>query len=447
MVLFVFKRKIYNELLSWKSNSNGKTALLIEGARRIGKSTIAEEFGKNEYPDYQTIDFSIQPESFKSIFEDLSDMSVFYRNLFLSLRRSPMPEGSLFIFDEIQFCPKARQAIKHLVKDGRYHFVETGSLVSIKENTKDILIPSEEERIEMYSMDYEEFLWAIGSEYELENIKTIFNNRNVNQSALNHQVFIKTFRLYLAIGGMPQAIDKYIETNDFYAVDKIKHNILKLYEDDLKKIDNKFNTKCYTMWKSIPSMLSKHNTRFNLSSINERADSVLIVDTLEKLKESKMAYCVYKCNDPKLGFEMTKNESFFKLYLNDVGLFSSIVFSSDMNESRDIYQRLILDSVDANLGMLYENYVAQCLITNGHDPYYYSWNTNNKTYEIDYLIYKKGHIIPLEIKSGSKFTTKSLDEFKNKYSHAIGERYIVCTKSLRFGDNTTILPMYMLFCL
>ena len=444
---FVFKRKVYDELLSWKLKSNGKTALLIEGARRIGKSTIAEELGKNEYPDYKIIDFSIQSESFKSIFDDLSDMDIFYRNLFLSLKRSPMPFGSLFIFDEIQYCPKARQAIKHLVNDGRYQFIETGSLVSIKENIEDILIPSEEERIEMYPMDYEEFMWAIGRDYELDTIRAMFKDRNIKQNLLNHQVFIKTFRMYLAIGGMPQAINEYIETKDFYAVDKIKHNILKLYEEDLKKIDNKFNTICYTMWKSIPSMLSRHNTRFKLSSIKERADSVLITNTLEKLEESKMAYCVYKCSDPKIGFELTKDSSYFKLYFNDVGLFTSIVYSSNLSESRDIYQRLILDTIDVYLGMLYENYAAQCLITNGHDPYYYSWNADNRTYEIDFLTYKKGHIIPFEIKSGNKITTKSLDLFKEKYSHSIGERYIAYTKPLRFGDNTTFLPMYMLFCL
>ena len=218
----MLKRKIYDKLIEWKNSSNGTTALLIEGARRIGKSFIVEEFAKKNYESYILIDFSKMNDSFKEIFDDLQNIDEFYKNLFLSLQKSPLPKNSLIIFDEVQFCPKARQAIKHLVFDGRYHFIETGSLVSIKENTMDILIPSEEERISMYPLDYEEFLWAINKEYECEVLKEIYDKRDTKTSLKMHQVFIKTLRLYMAIGGMPQAVNKYIETNDFYAVEKIK---------------------------------------------------------------------------------------------------------------------------------------------------------------------------------------------------------------------------------
>lgn len=450
----MLKRKIYDKLVEWKNSSNGTTALLIEGARRIGKSFIVEEFAKNNYASYILIDFSKMNDNFKEVFDDLQNIDEFYKNLFLSLQKSPLPKNSLIIFDEVQFCPKARQAIKHLVFDGRYHFIETGSLVSIKENTMDILIPSEEERISMYPLDYEEFLWAINKEYECEVLKEIYDKRDTKTSLKMHQVFIKTLRLYMAIGGMPQVVNKYIETNDFYAVEKTKKNILSLYEEDLKKIDNKYNTICYLVYKSIPSMLSKHTTRFITSSINERADSVLFKNTLSKLIESKMVNVVYRCNEPKIGFSLTIDDAFFKIYFNDIGLFTSMVYSENINESRDIYQRLILDKVDTNLGMLYENLVCQMLICNNHIPYYYSWkdknkenmdNKNSKSYELDFIIYKKGHVIPIEVKSSLIKSLASLNAFKDKYGKGVGEKIIIKNKPLNYGDNTTYLPIYLTF--
>ena len=443
----MFKRKIYNELLNWKKTSNGSTALLIEGARRIGKTTLVEEFAKNEYTNYKLIDFSVASDDFKSNFNDLLNIEDFFSKLFLDLKISPLPKGGLIIFDEIQFCPKARQAIKHLVADGRYHYIETGSLVSIKENTADILIPSEEESIQMYPLDYEEFLWALGLDYEAEFLKNSFLKKEDIKSNF-HQGLIHNFRLYLAIGGMPKAIDAYVKTRDFYLVDKEKRNILKIYEEDLRKIDNKYGTICSIVWKQIPSMLSKHSTRFIVSSVDERADSVLFQNTLDKLIESKMIIPVFKCNDPSGGFELTKDNSMFKLYFCDVGLFTSIVYSNSKNDSRDVYQKLILDKMYLNLGMLYENAAAQILISSGYNPFYYSWNEskeNNsvKQYEIDFMITKNNKVLLLEVKSKNVSSLESFSKMKNKIGKNLLGQYLIKTKPVSFKDG--IIPFYMLF--
>ena len=441
----MFKRKIYNSLLEWKNTSKGKSALLIEGARRIGKSTIAEFFGTNEFPAYKLIDFSIYGESFKDIFANLSNIDDFFSELFLKLGISKLPEGSLIIFDEVQFFPIARQAIKHLVKDGRYYYLETGSLVSIKENTENILIPSEEESIAMYPMDYEEFLWAVGLEYEASELRKSYENRKpLSLSA--HQTLIKHFRTYLAVGGMPQAVDTYINTKDFYQVDKSKKNIIKLYEEDLRKIDNKYGTICYNVWSRMPSMLSTQSSRFVVSSLDTRSDSILFTNTLDKLIESKMVLPIYKCNDPTGGFKLTKNNEYFKLYFLDVGIFTSIIYPNNIVDSQDVYQRLILDKLSTNLGMLFENAVAQCLYSSGFDPYYYFWYEDKTKYEIDFLVFNKGKVIPFEVKSNKTSSKKSIEEFKNKYSKVIGERYFIKSKPSKYEDNTTILPFYMLFC-
>lgn len=446
----MFKRKIYEDLLKWKKESNGRSALLIEGARRVGKTTVAEELGKNEYPAFFTIDFSIVSEDFKKIFNNLLNLDDFFSKLFLDLGIQHLPMGSLLIFDEIQFCPKARQAIKSLVADGRYHYIETGSLVSIKENTSDILIPSEEESIQMYPMDYEEFLWAIGAEYEANMLKEYFGSRKCFDQKY-HQSFLRNFRLYLALGGMPKVISEYLVNHDFYAAEKEKKRIINLYEEDLRKIDNKYGTICYMVWKQIPNMLSKHSTRFIVSSVDQRADSVLFKNTLNKLEESKMVIPVYKCNDPSGGFALTKDETTFKLYFCDIGLFVSLVYANNKNDNRDIYQKIVLDKLSLNLGMLFENYAAQALLANGFEPYYYSWNDDEngitKNYEIDFLINLNGKTVPLEIKSKRVSSLSSLTKFKTKFGKNVGEKYIVKPKPLSYGDNLTNLPSYMLFTL
>ena len=446
----MFKRKIYQELLKWKNESKGTSALLIEGARRVGKTKIAEFFGANEFQFYKTIDFTTVSKNVIDAFNDLSRIDKFFENLFLALGINALPKGSLIIFDEVQFCPKARQAIKTLVADGRYYYLETGSLVSIKENTSDILIPSEEESIQMYPMDYEEFLWACDLEYEANTIIDHFKAREIFDNRIHHSL-MKNFRTYLAVGGMPKVVDTYISTHDFYAVDKEKKKILKLYEEGLRKIDNKFGTICYLVYKQMPTMLSKHSTRFIVSSTNQRADSVLFTNTLEKLIESKMVLAVYRCTDPSGGYALTKDQSNFKLYFNDVGLFTSIIYPNTMDDSEDIYQRLIFDNLKLNLGMLFENVCAQTLVANHFEPYYYSWEQNVETrkvrYEIDFIIFKDGKTIPFEVKSGNVSSKVSLEKLREKFPKRIGEKYIVSTKQLSSGDNLTYLPYYMLFAL
>lgn len=446
----MFKRKIYSELLKWKNESKGSSALLIEGARRVGKTKIAEFFGENEFPMYKTIDFSRESDDVINCFNNLSNIEQFFETLFLALRMNALPRGSLLIFDEIQFCPKARQAIKTLVADGRYFYLETGSLVSIKENTQDILIPSEEESIQMYPMDYEEFLWALGLEFEAQTIIKHFEEKEPFDEK-THRLLMKNFRTYLAVGGMPKVIETYLIKHDFYAVDKEKKKIIKLYEEDLRKIDNKFGTICYLVWKQMPAMLSKHATRFIVSSTNQRADSVLFSNTLEKLIESKMVLVVYKCNDPSGGYALTKVTGSFKLYFNDVGLFTSIIYPNTINDSQDIYQRLIFDRLKTNLGMLFENVSAQMLVANSYEPFYYSWEQNKdgvkKKYEIDFIIFKNGKTIPFEVKSRNISSKESLDEFRKRFVKKIGEKYIVHIKQLSVGDNLTYLPYYMLFAI
>ena len=436
--------------MKWKNESNGATALLIEGARRVGKTSISEFFGKNEFPAYKTIDFSKESNDVMNAFNDLSKIDKFFENLFLALGIAALPKGSLLIFDEVQFCPKARQAIKSLVADRRYYYLETGSLVSIKENTSNILIPSEEETIQMYPLDYEEFLWSCDSEYESEIIKKHFSEREPFDSNI-HYSLMKNFRTYLAVGGMPKVVDTYLMTHDFYAVDREKKRILKLYEEDLRKIDNQYGTICYLVWKQMPAMLSKHSTRFIVSSTNERADSVLFSNTMEKLIESKMIIAVYRCTDPSRGYALTKDSGSFKLYFNDVGLFTTIVYPNTINDSQDVYQRLIFDKLKTNLGMLFENASAQVLTANGFDPYYYSWeqltNGIRKKYEIDFIIFKNGKTVPFEVKSRNVSSKESLDEFRKKFVKKIDEKFIVHIKQLSFGDNLVYLPYYMLFAI
>ena len=380
----------------------------------------------------------------------MSNIDKFFERLFLAVGISPLPKGILIIFDEVQFCPKARQAIKSLVKDKRYFYIVTGSLISIKENVKDILIPSKEESIRMNPMDYEEFLWAIKNEFQADVIKEHFLNKERFDSKI-HQEILQDYRTYLAVIGMPKVVDTYIKTHDFVAVDKEKRTILKLYEEDLRKIDNKFGTICYLVWKQIPSMLTKHSTRFIVSSTNERIDSILFTNTMEKLIESKMIIVVYRANDPIGGFALTKDISSFKIYYNDVGLFTSIIYANSESDSLDIYQRLVLDNLHTNLMMLFENAFCQTLVINGFEPYYYSWNEikegRKKSYEIDFIIFKKGKTIPIEVRPRNISNKTSLEEFNKKFTKKIGEKYIVSSSNLKVVNKLISIPYYMFFAL
>lgn len=438
----MFKRKIYDRLLQWKEESQGRTALMIEGARRVGKSTVAEAFGKNEYDSYILIDFSIASQTVKDLFYDLSDLNFFFLQFQLLYRTDLIERRSLIIFDEVQLFPMARQAIKALVKDGRYDYIETGSLISIRKNVKDILIPSEERKISMYPMDYEEFLWAIGDETTTKLLRNAFSNRKAVGEQMNRKL-MRDFRLYMLIGGMPQAVDEYLRTNNFRLVDQVKRDILNLYEDDFRKIDP--TGRISMLFDAIPAELNKNASRYQVSSVlgNERADSIL--ELIAELKDSKTVNVAYYADDPNTGMSNHKNLGKFKLFLADTGLFTTLVFKDKDFTENSIYEKLLSDKLSVNLGYLYENIVAQMLTAKGNELFYYTF-MNEKTrhnYEIDFILTRNNKICPIEVKSSGYKTHASLDKFSEKYSGRIAEKYLVYTKDLQKDKDVLMLPVYM----
>lgn len=384
----MFKRKIYNKLLEWKTESDGKTALLVEGAQRIGKSTVVEEFGKNEYESYILIDFAFAPQAVKDLFSDMSDLNYFFLQLQLQYRADLVERKSLIIFDEVQFCPLARQAIKILVKDHRYDYIETGSLISIKKNVQNILIPSEERKINMFPMDYEEFRWALDDTTTIPLLKKAYDAKTSLGDAINRKM-MRDFRLYMLVGGMPQAVNEYITTNNFKKVDLVKRDILKLYDDDFKKIDP--TGRISMIFDSIPAQLNNNASRYKVSSVlkNERAENIL--ELLSEMSSSKTVLISYQSNDPNSGFSASKDLRLFKLFICDTGLFTTLMFKDKAFTENEIYEKLLNDKLSANLGYLYENVVAQMLAANGYELFYYSWRNeiSKHNYEVDFLITQK----------------------------------------------------------
>lgn len=438
----MFKRKIYSKLLSWKEESNGNTALLIEGARRIGKSTVVESFAKNEYQSYILIDFSTVSKSIKALFEDISDLDYLFLQLQLQYKVDLHERNSLIIFDEVQLCPLARQAIKSLVKDHRYDYIETGSLISIKKNIQNILIPSEERKLSMYPMDYEEFLWALGDHTTAALVRQLFDSCHPIGDKL-HRKLMRDFRLYMLVGGMPQAVNEYLQTNNFRKVDTIKRDILNLYEDDFKKIDS--TGKLSLLFDAIPVQLNKNAARYQVSSVlaNDRADSIL--ELIAELKDSKTVLVSYHANDPNAGMSTNKDLCKFKLFLCDTGLFTTLMFKDKDFTENIIYEKLLNDTLNTNLGYLYENIVAQILTCNGNELFYYTFfnETSRHNYEIDFLLASRNKICPIEVKSSGYKTHKSLDEFCKKYSDCILDKYLVYTKDLAKDSDILCLPVYM----
>ncbi len=440
----MFKRKIYDKLLEWKKDSDGKTALLIEGARRIGKSTVVEEFAKNEYESYILIDFSIAPKAVLELFEDISDLNYLFLQLQLQFKVDLTERKSLIIFDEVQKCPLARQAIKHLVKDRRYDYIETGSLISIKKNVQNIVIPSEERRINMYPMDYEEFLWAIGDNTSYNIIRKFYEmGRPVGQQ-LNRKL-LRDFRLYMLVGGMPQAVQEYIITNNFRLVDAVKRDILNLYEDDFKKIDP--TGRISMLFDSIPAQLNKNASRYQVSSVlskNTRADDILTL--IAEMADSKTVLVSYHANDPNVGLSSNKDLSKFKMFVCDTGLFTTLMFKNKDFTENEIYEKLLGDKLSANLGYLYENVVAQILAANGNELFYYTFMKapSRHNYEVDFLLARKNKICPIEVKSSGFKAHASLDHFIDKYSSRILKKYLVYTKDYAQEDSIIYLPVYML---
>lgn len=438
----LFKRKIYNQLLAWKQESDGRTALLVEGARRVGKSTVVEEFGKNEYESYILIDFSLAPKSVRELFEDMSDLNYFFLQLQLQFRTDLIERKSLIIFDEVQLCPLARQAIKHLVKDHRYDYIETGSLISIRKNVKDILIPSEERKISMYPMDYEEFLWAVGDTTTYSLIQKCFESERPLGDQINRRL-LRDFRLYMLVGGMPQAVDAYLTTNNFKMVDAVKRDILGLYEADFSRIDP--TGRIAMLFDAIPAQLNKNASRYKVSGILEHSRAGDILELISELRDSKTVIVSYHANDPGVGMSASKDLTRFKLFLCDTGLFTTLMFKDRDFTENVIYEKLLNDKLSANLGYLYENVVAQILTAQGNELFYYTFpNAETKhNYEIDFLLARQNKICPIEVKSSGYKTHASLDAFFEKFSSRILWKYLIYTKDFSRDRDIRCLPVYM----
>ncbi len=435
----MFKRKVYNQLLEWKNTMCGKYAALLEGARRVGKSTIAEEFAKNNYKSYILIDFSNLTKEEKEVFEDINNLEFFFMRL-QSIKGVVLEKrNSVIIFDEIQFAPYVRQAIKTLVNDGRYDYIETGSLISIKKNVKNILIPSEEHKINVYPMDYEEFCWACGYEYKI--IEQIYNNNIPIGQAVN-RTLMRNFRLYMAVGGMPQAIEAFINNKNFTIVDNVKKEILNLYSNDFYKIDP--SGKLSALFNSIPSQLA-HNNKFYISKITNKRVSNSDYDYIFDLISSKTVLPCFKVSDPSISLNGTKDISNFKLYLSDIGLFTTMLFSDKLLINENIYNKLLSDKLDANLGYLYENVIAQTIASTNRELYYSTFKTQNSThdYEIDFLTTDKNKLIPLEVKSSSAKNHKSINEFSIRYSSKISRRILFSQDDIGNQEILELKPLYL----
>lgn len=442
MPMRVFERKIYQKMLQWKKESEGKTALLIKGARRVGKSTIAEEFAKKEYSSYILIDFSIATKEVHELFEDLSDLNYLFLRLQLIYHVNLEKRKSVIIFDEVQKEPLARQAIKHLVKDGRYDYIETGSLLSIKRNVKDILIPSEETRIEMTPMDYEEFRWALGDKATIPMLRSAFDNKISLGDDVNRRL-LRDFRLYMLVGGMPQAVNEYFDTNNLSKVDRVKRSILELYQDDFRKIDP--TGRASLLFSAIPSELSKNASRYQVSSVLPNTKPDRILGIVGDMKDSLTVNIAYHANDPSAGLSMHEDISRYKMFIMDTGLFVTLAFMDRDFTENIIYEKLLSDKLDADLGYLYENMVAQMLYSNGNRLFYYTFPKEKSThnYEIDFLLARGNKVCPIEVKSSGYKTHASMDAFSGKFSGKIGQKYLICTKDLRKDGDILCLPIYM----
>ncbi|MBE6316755.1 MAG: ATP-binding protein [Bacteroidales bacterium] len=437
----LFKRKLYGALLQWKEQWQGKYAVLIEGARRVGKSTLAESFAKHEYKSYLLIDFSKASRDVNALFEDMMDLDYFFIKLQSIFHVNLYPRESVIIFDEVQFQPLARQAIKHLVKDGRYDYIETGSLISIRRNVKDILIPSEEIRMTLYPLDLEEFYWATNKEVTPAQQREAFSMNRAMGDAV-HRIWMRELRLYMLVGGMPQAVEAYIETNNLQAVDTVKRHILRLYDEDFHKIDP--SGRISELFNAIPAQLNSNASRYQVGSVLENQTAERIAELVTEMKDSGTILLSHHCNDPQVGLEFHKSLYHYKIYLVDTGLFVTLAFRDKNYTENLIYNKLLSDKLQANLGYVYENLVAQMLRTAGNELYYYTFPTGkgNTNYEIDFLLSRGDKIVPIEVKSSGYKTHKSLDTFCDKYSSRIGLKYVLYTKDYHKDGSIIYLPIY-----
>lgn len=438
----IFKRKLYNRMLAWKNERKGSTALLVKGARRVGKSTLVEQFAKEQYRSYILVDFAHAPKNVTDLFEDMYDLDFFFMQLQIRYGITLHQRESVIIFDEVQLQPLARQAIKYLVKDGRYDYIETGSLLTIKKNVQNIVIPSEETRLTLFPLDYEEFRWAMEDDMSCSFIR--MNLEKVHPLGdVAHRKLMRDFRLYLLVGGMPQSVNAYIESKNLSKVDTVKREILELYEDDFRKIDKSGNISL--LFDSIPSQLSKNTTRYVASSVIERTTKMKMSEYISELSESMTVNIAYHANDPNVGLSLHKDPERYKLFVADTGLFVTLAFKDKDFTENIIYEKMLSDKLSADLGYIYENAIAQMLKTSGNELFYYTFKreTSNHPYEIDFLISKKNKICPIEVKSSGYKSHVSMDAFCEKYPDRIFDRYLLYTKDVNKEQALKCLPVYM----
>lgn len=429
-------------MLKWKQDSKGSTALLIKGARRVGKSTLAQTFAEQEYKSYVAIDFASCRMEIRELFDDVSDLDYLFMRMQVLLGIELHERDSVIVFDEVQYCPKARQAIKYLVADGRYDYIETGSLISIRQNVKGILIPSEEEEMILNPLDYEEFQWALGNKVSIPIMRKLFeSNKGIGDAGARGEM--RNLRLYMLVGGMPQAVRTYLETNNMEKVDKMKRSIINLYEKDFIKIDPSGNTS--KMFMAIPSQLASNWSRYQIYSATDGGRPDRLREQVFDMQDSMVVNLAYHANDPNVGFALHRDGNRFKMFMADTGLFITLAFWDKKFTENIIYEKLLSDKLSADLGYVYENLVAQMLKANGHELYYYTWpsDTSNHLYEVDFLLSNGTKIVPIEVKSSGYKTHKSLDLFCEKFSSRVSKRYLIYTKDLRKEESITYLPVYM----
>ena len=445
------KRKIYDDILKWKQDWAGKTALLIDGARRVGKSYIAEKFAQSEYKSYILIDFNRASDDVKNLFVNyLNDLDTLFIYLSAYYNVKLYERESLIIFDEVQLFPKARAAIKYLVADGRYDYLETGSLMTIKKNVKDILIPSEERHLKMYPLDFEEFLWALGNDTLMDIIRKFYENKKPMGQAL-HRKAMDYFRQYLIIGGRPQAVQAYVDTKDFDKVDRIKRDILTLYRADIVKHADGYEIKVESIFDEIPAQLQKHEKKFKLSSIKKDARLRDYEDALFWLDDAMIVNICYNSTAPNIGLKLNMDRLTLKCYMADTGLLISHAFDENGLLSEEIYKKLLFGKLEVNEGMIVENIVAQMLTASGHKLYFYSTPSakdSNERMEIDFLITKakisnRHNISPIEVKSSKNYTISSLRKFTAKYGEQTYTPYVLHTQDYKEVDGIVYLPLYM----
>lgn len=415
--------------------------MLLEGARRVGKSTIAENFAKNEYKSYILIDFSKTTSNILDCFDDIGNLNIFFLRLQAETGITLYEHESLIIFDEVQLFPKARQAIKHLVFDGRYSYLETGSLISIKKNVKDILIPSEEMRIQVYPMDYEEFCDATGSNYEL--LHEIYNCGTAIGQATNRKL-MRDLRIYMAVGGMPQAVEAYVNGKNFSEIDMIKRQIISLYEEDFKKIDD--SGRISALYHSIPAQLAKDTRKYRITTAIGKKNNTKAEELLYELIDSKTVLPCYNSTNPRVSLTNTKDFNSYKLYLSDTGLFVTLLFIDRPVTENDVYAKLLSDKLPANLGYLYENLIAQMIAASGRELFYHTWEKNGSThyYEVDFLISEGSKINAFEIKSSGTGKHESIKEFSKKFSQNVNKVYLISQKDVGREENLLLKPFYFM---